>query len=352
MEYMKKYSTLSNSKKELLYSSLSSLLVAGLDFSSSFNMMIECEDCKQIKVLLSGLYEQTIRGSMLWQSMKWSEAFSAIDYGVVKIGEETGKLSQALMFLSDYYHKIEERKKMIKNAVSYPVIIIITAILVMSFMIVVIVPMFEQVYARMGRELPQMTQFIVKIANGFPTICVIALATITIIFMLLYVYRDNERVQKYMGEVTLHMPFIGGIVRKTFQYSFCRLLSLLILSGIPLLHSIHIMEEILVFYPYRKSLEYISSEIYRGVSFSIAMTKDERLYGKKLIALLKVGEETNTLGTMLLKQSDELSTELEYKYKFIGSVLEPLLIIGVGFLVAILLIAMYLPMFKLSGIVY
>ena len=82
------------------------------------------------------------------------------------------------------------------------------------------------------------------------------------------------------------------------------------------------------------------------------MTKDERLYGKKLIALLRVGEETNTLGTMLLKQSDELSSDLEYKYKFLGNVLEPLLIIGVGFLVAIILIAMYLPMFNLSGIIY
>ncbi len=349
---MKRYNILSNTKKEMFYSSLNSLLIAGLDFSSSFNMLIECEGNKQIKSLLSGLYEHTIKGQMLWQSMKECEAFSAIDYGVVKIGEETGKLSQALMFLSDYYHKNEERKKMIKNATSYPVIIFFTAILVISFMIMVIVPMFDQVYTRMGRELPLMTQFIVKLANGFPLMCTIIILTIVIMSILLYVYKEDERVKIITSELILHLPFIGEIIRKTYQYSFCRLLSLLILSGIPLLHGLHIMEEILVFYPYRKSLRYISYEIYKGTSFTFAMTKDERLYGKKLIALLRVGEETNTLGTMLLKQSDELSSDLEYKYKFLGNVLEPLLIIGVGFLVAIILIAMYLPMFNLSGIIY
>ncbi len=341
---------LKEAKKELLFSELLSLLSSGLDFSHAFHLLIGQEGDRQVKLLLERLYSQVVSGVALWQALQQSGRFPALDCGVVRIGEETGRLTDALEFLSDYYHKRIARKRMVSSAISYPIIILCTAVVVVAFMLAFIVPMFEQVYSRMGGELPAMTRCIIAISRNFPAVAITGLMAIFTIAMLLYALRENETVRRNLTGSILRMPVVGTVLRKNHQANFCKLLYLLTSSGVPLLQGLAMLRDIITFYPYRQSLGSVTEGLARGELLSAGLERYPLLYQKRMTTLLRVGEETNRLPQMLNKQGDDLAGELEYMLKRLGSMLEPLLILFVGALVAVILISMYLPMFRLGGV--
>lgn len=334
--------------KYILFSQLHSLLSSGLNFSHSFELLIQGEEKKKETEVLKEVYNKILVGNEFWKSLEMSGAFTELDYGVIRIGEETGKIDQALMFLSDYYQKKNEQKRMLMSALSYPLIIIITAFFVLLFMITVVVPMFEQVYSRMGGSLPGITQFIIRLSSLFPLVlavtCIILLCLITIKL----IYGKTEEYQQLTSKLLLHIPFIGRLIRKHYQAQFCKLLYLLVSSDVPLLRSLTMLESIIRFYPYRKSFIDIANGLRRGDSFSKNMEEYRYIYDYKLITLIRVGEETNRLAGMLANQSKDMASELEHELKQLGNILEPVLIIGVGGIVAFVLIAMYMPMFQLG----
>ncbi len=341
---------LKEAKKELLFSELLSLLSSGLDFSHAFRLLIGQESEGSVKTLLEKLYGQVVSGSPLWQALERSGKFATLDCGVVRIGEETGRLAEALEFLSDYYHKRIAQRRMVSSAVSYPIIILCTAVVVVTFMLAFIVPMFEQVYSRMGGELPAMTKSIIALSRNFPAYMAVILSVVLLVALLLYSMRRNEEIQRGMAYVLLRLPLAGSILKKNYQAHFCKLLYLLTSSGVPLLHGITMLRSIITFYPYRQSLGSVADGLARGKLFSAGLECYPSLYEKRLTTLLRVGEETNRLPQMLQKQGDDLTRELEYKLKQLGAMLEPILILIVGILVAVILISMYLPMFKLGGV--
>ena len=341
---------ISDGKKELLFSELLSLLSSGLDFSNSFKLLISGEPDERMKRLLQSLYGKVVSGSSLWQAMSGSGRFTALDYGVVRIGEETGRLNESLRFLTDYYHKKVIQSRMVSSALSYPLIILAMAVIVVIFMLAVVVPMFEQVYSRMGSELPAMTRRIIALSRNFPVYAAVGGSVITTIIAALYLMRERDEVRAAMAAITLRLPLVGSIVRKNCQAHFCKLLYLLTSSGVPLLNSIGMLRDIITFYPYQGSFEAIAAGLQRGELFSANLEKYPSLYSRKLATLLRVGEETNRLPEMLLKQGEDLTRELEHRLKQLGGMLEPLMILLVGALVATILISMYLPMFKLGGV--
>lgn len=335
-------------KKYLLFSELNSLLVAGLSFSSSFEMLISGDNKKNETQVLETTYFQIINGMEFWKAMEVSQGFSNLDTGVIRIGEETGKLSHALQFLSDYYRKKNEQRNILISALSYPIVIVITAILVLFFMITVVIPMFEQVYSRMGGSLPGMTQFMMRLSANFPTFCIVTVFLGIVFFVLKLLWGETDMYRKTTSNVILHIPLIGELVKSHYQAQFCKLLYLLVSSDVQLTVSLDMLKDIIRFYPYSQSFEIINEGIRRGDTFSDNLNKFKNIYGLKLTALIRVGEETNCLDKMLLNLSNDISQELEHKLKRLGGILEPILILCIGSIVAFVLIAMYLPMFKLG----
>ena len=342
---------LKNGKKEVLFSELYSLLTSGLDFSRSFCLLIDGESNKKVKSLLEYLYASVIEGNTLWESFSASGKFTSLDCGVLRVGEETGRVDEALLFLSDYYRKREEQRRMVSGAVSYPLIILVTAFVVLIFMILVIVPMFEQVYARMGGELPALTRWIITLSGNFTSY----LLGFSLLFLgsgLFFFFQGKtDRVRFLLSFLLLCLPGIGKLVRENQEARFCKLLYLLYGSGVPLLNGIEMLRDIITFYPYQQSFDIICGALKRGELFADTLALFPTIYDRKLITLVRVGEETNSLGDMLLKQGEDLTRELEHELKQLGNLLEPVLILCVGGLVALVLVSMYLPMFKLGGVI-
>lgn len=341
---------LKDSRREVLYGELHALLTAGIDFSHAFVLLIDGEEDRSLRGLLERLYAKIVGGGTLCQAMKECGSFSSMECGVVRIGEETGRLAESLDFLRDFYHKSAEHKRMVSSAVSYPLVILGMAVVVVIFMLAVIVPMFEQVYARMGGELPALTQWIIGLSKSFPLYGTVILLAVATAGGLLYRFRHDERVRARSATFILRIPVVGGIVRRHYQSHFCKLLYLLSSSGVPLLEGITMLPEVITFYPYQQSFARIGSGLEQGESFAANVGRYPGLYDRKLAALIRVGEETNRLPEMLSNQADALTHDLEYRIRQLGSMLEPVLILFVGVLVAVILISMYMPMFRLGGI--
>lgn len=333
--------------KKTFYSQLQTLIRSGLSFSRAFELIIDGAKSKERTVYVH-IFEEVVSGKELWHALEVDNSFTELDRSVVRIGEETGRLSDALEFLEDYYRKREEQKKMVTNALSYPLITLTVAAVVLIFMLMVVVPMFEQVYARMGGELPAVTRGIIRVSESAPA----ALGTILLIGLSLYglkhFYGSSDRYQSIISGLILKFPLVSGLVKKYNITRFCRIMHLLVSSDVPILQSLYLMQGIVTFYPYRKSIVEICRTIEKGRTLADGMELYEDLYGRRLNVLLKVGEETNSLERMLLTQADDTNAELEHEIRQLNSIAEPLLILAIGIIVAFVLIAMYMPMFKLG----
>lgn len=344
----KKKTQISDKKKYTIFSELYSLISSGIGFSKSFELLISGEKKNNEVSALNQIYMDVLNGREFWRALKLSGAFSELDSGVVRIGEETGKLDQSLQFLSDYYRKKNEQRNILVGALSYPLVIVVTAMLVLFFMISVVIPMFEQVYSRMGGSLPEITQFMMRLSAKFPMICVFSAVTVIGFVALKVFFGETEKYKEITSSLILHIPLVGDLVKSHYQAQFCKLLYLLLSSDVSLLQSFDMLRSIIRFYPYSQSFEMISSGLKKGDTFSENLEKFQDIYGSKLIALIRVGEETNCMDKMFLNLSNDITQELEHKLKRLGTVLEPALILCIGTIVALVLIAMYMPMFKLG----
>lgn len=341
---------LTDARREMFYAELHALLTAGLDFSNAFLLLIEGEEDRRMKALLERLYACVVRGDTLAQAMTHSTAFQPMECGVVRIGDETGRLTETLDFLRDYYRKRAQQRRMISSAVSYPLIILCVAVAVVVFMLSVVVPMFEEVYARMGGELPSLTRAIISLSRKFPSYLFVTTIATGGTYALYHVNRKRPEIEQFTGKMLLRIPVVGNIVKKNYQARCCKLLDLLCAAGVPLLSGVEMLADVIGFYPYRTSLHEIAHRLEHGECFATGIAAFPALYDRKLAALVRVSEETNRLPEMLRRQGETLTQELEYAIKRMGTLLEPALILLVGLLVAVILIAMYMPMFSLGGI--
>ncbi len=337
-------------EKVMMFSQLQVLLHSGLSFSRAFSLLIDSAGTVE-KELYSRVFSQVVAGRELWWSLEQDGNFTALDCSIVRIGEQTGRLTDALAFLTAYYRGREEQKRMVRSALSYPIIILCIAVAVLSFMLLVVVPMFEQVYARMGGELPAVTRKMITVAGNAPVILSVICAGIVICLLIRRCYGTTDAYLCLVSGLVMRMPIAGDLVRKYQVARFSRVMHLLVSSQIHLPHALNLLKGIINFYPYKKSLDSVCRAVEKGSGLADALDEYESLFGKRFLVLMRVGEETNSLDKALLSQSLELDRELKYAIGQLNNVLEPFLILAIGVVVAFVLIAMYMPMFKLGMVV-
>lgn len=338
---------LPDKKKKAFYSQLYVLLHSGLSFSSSFSLLIESSKGSD-RNIYEKILGRVVSGGCLWEAMEYVGGFDRIDCGVIRIGEESGKLMDALSFLSDYYDKRETQRRTLVSALSYPVITLAVAIVVLCFMLLVVVPMFEQVYSRMGGELPALTRFLMGVSSYVPSLFFAFVALVALFLVIRRVYGNTEKYQKLTSGFVLHIPLVGGLLKKAELSRFCRIMCLLVSSDVPILSSLNLVGGILRLYPYRRAVLDSCVELESGSMLCDAFSSYLDLFDKKFLVMLRVGEETGALDRMLKTLADDTSEELNYQVKQLNSTLEPLMVLLIGVVVGFVLIAMYLPMFKLG----
>ncbi len=340
----------SNKKKEQFYSELSVLLKSGVNLKHSLDIIIESQSKEKDKTLMEKLNLAILEGSSFAAALKSEKSFTPYEYHAMKIGEQTGQLAFVTNDLAEYYKRRNEQKRQITSSLTYPVIVLFTAFLVVFFMLKYVVPMFEDIFEQNKVELPLLTRVIVKFSHLLEQNGLVFLLAIGALVIGVRFFRKRLWFRKFGGELILKLPVLGSYARKVYLTRFIHTMMLLTNSKIPVINGLSMVRKMVDFYPLQNSLKQVEAEILRGERMSISFSK-HKIFDKKIIALLKVAEETNQTEFIFQRLYDQYSKDVEYQSQTITNVLNPLLTLMVGFIVGVILIAMYLPMFKLSSVI-
>jgi type IV pilus assembly protein PilC len=340
-------SSLPDKIKESFYLELSTLLAAGVDIRASLELITNEQPQKKYRPIFADLLQQVITGSTLSSAMKTSSLFTTYEYFSVQIGEETGKITTVLKELANYYKKKINQKRQIIGALTYPVLVMTVAIGAVSFMMAYVVPMFADILKRFGGELPFITKLVLNISRHVRTFgpIIFLIAVACIIFIL--TQRKKNWFREVSSKILIRIPLIGDIIKKIYLARFANTMELLIGSKIPMLQSIQLVKQMVGFYPIEKSLDEVEENVLSGISLNKSLSYHS-IYPKKMISLIKVGEEVNQLDLFFNKISEQYSDEIEYQTTLLSKFMEPLIIVVLGGIVGTILIAMYLPLFKLG----
>lgn len=339
---------LSDKKKESLYLELSSLLQAGINLKSSFELITADLQKEKDKELYQKIQDAVLGGTTFSQALQQTGKFSLYEVYSLQIGEETGKLIEVLQDLAKFYqNKIKQRRKIV-SALTYPCVVLTSSLGAVFFMLKFVVPMFGDVFRRFGGKLPWITEKIIGVSNAMENnfwrvIILLSLVTGFILFT-----RKTEKFREVFSKIVLRTPMIGNLVQKIYLARFCNSMRLLINAKLPLLRAIALIRQMIRYYPIESSLQKVEEDIMKGKSLHESL-QQFKVYPSKMIQLVKVGEETNQLDYFFGKISEQYIEEVEFKTSTLSSMMEPLIIIFLGLIVGVILIAMYLPLFQMSN---
>jgi type IV pilus assembly protein PilC len=342
-----KRNRLSDKRKEKFYSELSILLAAKVDINSALQIITDQYENTRLALIYTNIKDSIIKGQSLSHSLRDSKYFSEYEWRSIHIGEESGKLELVLLELVSFYSgRVKQRRQLI-NVISYPAIVSVTAIGAVLFMLRFVVPMFSDIFKRFNAELPALTNFILNISNIVASAWLPFVLIITAIFILLYYNRKKTWFRKISSSLILRIPVLNEIIKSMYLYRFCQSMGLLLSSEVPMENSLLMVSKMISFYPLEESIKVVRKDVMEGDSLHSSLGK-HKIFNKKMIALVRVSEEVKQLDKMFNKLSVQFNDEAEYKVSVINNLLEPIIIITLGAFVALILIAMYLPLFRLS----
>ena len=343
-------SSFNNKKKEAFYTELGVLLNAGINLKDALLLIAQEQSKKQDKELFMGVLDNLVKGTSFSKAIKEIKVFSDYEYYSLQIGEETGALAKVTQDLSLFFKRRNEQRRTVSSALSYPIVVVITAFLAVFFMLRYVVPMFANIFKQHKAELPRLTKFIISLSGFLEKYIWVFLLGVLVLFILRKIISKKAWYQKYVDHILLKIPFIGELLRKIYISQYTQATALLISAKVPMLHSIRLTEKMINFYPLQKALSEVEKDIVRGKNLSESLAKHP-IFDKKMVSLLKVAEETNQNAFIFDRLTTQYNDEVQYKSKMLSTVLEPVIIIFLGAMVAVILIAMYLPMFQLSTII-
>jgi type IV pilus assembly protein PilC len=343
------FNSFNDKKKERFYMDLRILLMAGVDLKSALELIIEEQPKERDKLFFSAIYQDVIKGKSLADALKTSGKFSEYEYFSIEIGEESSRLNEVLEELMNYYADQAALKKQIMAVLSYPLFVFVITIGLVYFMLTSVVPMFADVFKQFGSELPPLTLKVIALSENFPFYAMVTSLGITGIGLFVYWQKDEEYFRKSTSSVFLRIPKVGQLIKLVYLARFTQAMHLLLASKTPLVRSLDLTHRMIRFYPLQVAINQMKEDVMKGKSLHNGMSAFS-IFPKRMLSLIKVGEEVNQLETMLGKLSKQYNEELKYQTNVIGKIMEPMILLVIGCIVGVILVAMYMPMFNLSNL--
>jgi type IV pilus assembly protein PilC len=335
-------------KKEQFYTDMSILLEAGLDLNASLRLLDEENAQQKGENIYTILLKDVLSGLSLSKSMENTKKFSNYEYQSIRIGEETGRLAIILKELKKHYEQKNALRQQFIGMITYPIIVIVIAVGVLIFLMNYVVPMFMSFLTQVNAELPWITTFVLQLSNLVSFWYPYFLGLMLIIVLFIYFQKDQLWFKKVFSQMLLKIPLFGKMSQRIYLSRFCQAMTLLMTAKVPLIDALEMTKNMVDFYPLESSIDNIKSKILKGQSMHVAMTK-ESIFEPRMISMVRVGEEVNKLDEVFGKLTVQYSDNVENQTKVIKSILEPALLIIVGSVVALVALAMILPIFKMSS---
>jgi type IV pilus assembly protein PilC len=331
---------------------LATMMKAGVPLLQAFDIVGRGHANAAVAKLLLDIKADVETGSSLSQAFrKYPLYFDTLYCNLVAAGEQAGILDTLLDRLATYKEKILAIKSKIKSALFYPIAVIVVAFVITAVIMIFVIPAFKDVFKSFGADLPAPTLLVIAISDFFVAYW---WAIFGIIFGGLFAFfeawKRSEKIQMMMDRLLLRLPIFGDIIRKAVIARWSRTLSTMFAAGVPLVESLESVGGAAGNYVYKAATKQIQGDVSTGVSLTNAMT-NVNLFPNMVTQMVAIGEESGALDSMLSKVADFFEQEVDDAVEAMSSLMEPIIMVVLGTLIGGMVVAMYLPIFKLGAVV-
>jgi type IV pilus assembly protein PilC len=328
------------------------MMKAGVPLLQTFDIVGRGNPNPSVTKLLSDIRAEVETGTSLSSAFrKYPKYFSALYCNLVEAGETAGILEALLDRLATYMEKTEAIKSKIKSALMYPIAVIVVAFVVVTIIMIFVIPAFKSVFSSFGADLPAPTLFVMAMSEFFVKYWWLIFAVIGGgLYFFFQAWKRNEKMQMVMDRILLKVPVFGVLVEKSCVARWTRTLSTMFAAGVPLVEALDSVGGAAGNSVYLNATTNIQREVSTGTSLTTAMT-NANVFPSMVLQMCAIGEESGTIDHMLSKAADFYEAEVDDMVAGLSSLLEPIIIVFLGTLIGGIVVAMYLPIFKLGQVV-
>lgn len=331
---------------------MATMMKAGVPLLQAFDIIGEGFENPNMRTLIDNVKQEVAAGNSFAASLRTKpQYFDDLYCNLVDAGEQSGALETLLDRVATYKEKTEALKAKIKKAMTYPISVIIVAVIVTAILLIKVVPQFESVFAGFGAELPAFTQVVVNMSRGLQEWWYLfILAFFVIGFTFKEAHKRSEKFRDFLDRTLLKAPIVGDILYKAVVARFARTLSTTFSAGVPLVEALVSVEGASGNVVFRRAIAKIRNDVSSGTQLNFAM-RTTGVFPSMAIQMAAIGEESGSLDLMLDKTAEYYEAEVDNAVDNLTTLMEPLIMSVLGVLVGGLIIAMYLPIFQLGAVV-
>ena len=331
---------------------LSTMVAAGVPLVQALEMIGRGHENPSMQDLILGIKGDVEAGSSLAEALdKHPKYFDELYCNLVRAGEQAGALETLLNKIATYMEKTESIKGKIKKALFYPAAVVVAAFIVMAILLIFVIPQFQSLFENFGAELPAFTLFVINLSKIVQEWWWAIFGGIAAAGYGFYEFRRRSRkFARLLGQLSLKLPILGDIFIKAAIARFCRTLSVLFAAGVPLVEGMQSVAGATGNAIYQEAVLRMREQVATGQQLQMAM-RLTGLFPNMVVQMVQIGEESGQLEDMLAKVADFYEEEVDNAVDALSSLIEPLIIGILGALIGGMVIAMYLPIFKLAAVV-
>ncbi len=336
-------------EKVMMTRNLSSMLIAGLPLSRALSVLERQSKNPRVKGILKSVQESITKGEPFNQALSvFPKEFDDLYVAMVKAGEESGGMADALKILSVQMQRASQLKKKIKGAMIYPAIVLTVMVIIGIVMMIYVMPSITSTFKSLGSDLPPTTQALIATSEFMNEHTALTLAgLIGTVFGFIYFLRTPIGKRGFSWLVT-RLPVIGTIAKEANAARTARTLSSLLSSGVDVLRALAITRDVVQNYYYKEIIAEAAVQVEKGSALSDTFVKRKDLYPILVGEMIAVGEETGQISNMLQELAEFYETEVEHKTKDLSTIIEPLLMVVIGGTVGFFALAMIAPIYSIA----
>lgn len=331
---------------------LATMMRSGVPLLQAFDIAMKGSGNPTLARMLNEIRNDVETGTNLSNAFrKYPVYFDALYCNLVEAGEQAGILDSLLDRLANYKEKILAIKSKIKSALFYPLAVVVVAAIVISVMMLFVIPEFKNVFASFGADLPAPTLVVVGMSDFFVEYWYLMFGiVIGTVMIISYLYKRSPKMQILVDRAVLQLPVIGDVVRKATIARWTRTLFTMFAAGVPLVEALDSVGGASGNYIYLMATKQIQTEVSTGTSLTVSM-QNAKVFPTMAVQMVSIGEESGQLDSMLGKVAEFYEREVDDAVAGLSQLLEPLIMVFLGTVIGGLVVAMYLPIFKLGAVV-
>ncbi len=328
---------------------LATMFSAGLTLERAIQSLGAEEKHRKFKKILNTVSDNIRKGLNLSESLsRHPGVFNTLFVAMVKAGEVSGNLNEILEQLSSYLENLDDTRRKVKSAMNYPIFMILFLIGMLMVMLLVIIPKFSQVYSQLGAGLPAATRQMIDFSNWFGNnVGFLGFVTFTVI-AIIWLISKTQRGGYALDSFILKIPVFGTLTEQSILNKFCKTFGILIGAGVPVLETTALLRKVVDNKVYERAIDNASDLIRDGYNISTALRRTE-VFPSILLQLASTGEDTGELDDLLDRAADYYQKQVDALVERMTTLIEPLLILLVGAVIALMVVLTYLPVFHLGS---